>query len=113
MYPRGKCTDPECPAQDDGTCVWFPEDDGAAPRTPGAPPPPAYSLVTFGGLRGSNITLAKSVDGWVPSLPHCLSLRFHGAHCTVFSAFRRVSKALSACRLHLSLTKLPSQAAEL
>ena len=46
-------------SQDCGTCVWFPEDNGSTTTSI----PPAYALVTVGGLRGGNITLSKSIDG--------------------------------------------------
>ena len=35
-------------SQDCGTCVWFPEDNDLNPTSI----PPAYALVTVGGLRG-------------------------------------------------------------
>jgi cathepsin B len=46
-------------SQDCGTCVWFPEDNDSTTTSI----PPAYALVTVGGLRGGNITLSKSIDG--------------------------------------------------
>lgn len=49
--------------QDCGTCVFFPEDseEHSASDAP-SPPPPAFALATFGGLRGGNLSLAVSHD---------------------------------------------------
>jgi hypothetical protein len=57
--------------QDCGTCVFFPMDsdidaDGDGKADSGgatqAPSPPAFSIATFGGLRGGNLSLAVSHD---------------------------------------------------
>lgn len=49
-------------SEDCGTCLWFPDDDLNYAMHDSSIPV-AHALVTFGGLRGGNITLAVSKDG--------------------------------------------------
>ena len=72
MFPLSQPEGPE----DCGTCLWF-KDDARGLGADGTPPP-AFTLATFGGLRGGNITLARSDDGlrsWQTLGPPLLATR--------------------------------------